>query len=142
MSTIKGLCLLICIIFLTACGQNSISVEISPLGNEMKYKNTRFEVKSGQKVSLTFKNTATTPVMKHNVVILTDKNVINEVGTAAITAKNYLPDHPAILAATPIVEPGQKATIEFKAPSSPGEYAFICTYPGHYMMMQGIMVVN
>eukprot|EP01043_Picozoa_sp_COSAG02_P106989 COSAG02_NODE_42993_length_379_cov_0.739286_1_plen_109_part_10 len=96
------------ILFIAGCGgQKEINIEIKPLGNQMKYETTRFEVTAGQSVKLTLKNTATSPAMKHNVVILSDKSKIQEIGSAAITAENYLPKHPAILVATPIVDAGK-----------------------------------
>jgi len=64
------------------------------------------------------------------------------VGQQAITATNYLPDHKAIIAATPITEPQQRSEIVFTAPEMSGEYPFICTYPGHYITMRGVMIVN
>ena len=136
-AVISALCVL------AGCGgPKQATIEIRPLGNQMKYETTRFEVKAGQSVKLTLNNTATSPAMKHNVVILTDKSAVQAIGTAAITAKDYLPEHPAIFIATPIVDAGQSATITFTAPSKKGEYTYICTFPGHYMMMQGTMVVN
>ncbi|MEK9657285.1 MAG: plastocyanin/azurin family copper-binding protein [bacterium] len=141
----KVLCssIMLALVFLVGCGgPKEVAIEIKPLGNQMKYETTRFEVKSGQKVSLTFNNTATAAAMKHNVVILTDKTAVQAIGVAAITAKDHLPEHPAILIATPIVDPGKSATITFTAPSKKGEYTYICTYPGHYAMMQGVMIVK
>lgn len=140
---VSGLLIALSCLFLAACGgSKSASIEIKPLGNQMKYETTQFRVTAGQQVELTFNNTATSVAMKHNVVILSDSAAVQEIGTAAITAKDNLPEHPAIFAATPIVDPGKKATITFTAPTKKGEYVFICTYPGHYMMMQGKMIVE
>ncbi len=35
----------------------------------------------------------------------------------------------------------QRATLRFTAPTEPGEYPFICTFPGHWRIMQGVMKV-
>lgn len=126
---------------LTACGGPAV-VTIESVGNEMKYNISTFEVKSGQKVRLIMDNKASLPVMKHNIVILDSADAINRVGQAAITAENYLPDDASIIAATPIADAGQVTEVEFTAPSKKGRYPFICTFPGHYMMMQGVMIVN
>lgn len=129
---------------LSGCGSGSdaVTITITPDGNNMTYATTTFEVSAGQQVTLIMDNTATIPVMKHNVVILKDKNAIQAVGQAAITVATYIPDHPAIIAATPIADPGQQTQTTFTAPSEPGEYVYICTFPGHYITMQGVMVVR
>lgn len=128
-------------LFLTACGGPKV-VTISSVGNEMKFDITQFEVKAGETVKLVLNNKATASVMKHNVVILTDKESINRVGLAAINAPNYLPEDPAIFIATTLVEPGQKTELTFTAPTEPGRYPYICTFPGHYALMQGVMIVK
>ena len=136
-----GLCMM-AVICLSACNSGPREVVISPVGNEMKYETTRFEVKAGESITLVMNNTAESPVMKHNIVILNDKSAINAVGQAAISAPGNLPDHPAIIVATPMADAGQSTSVTFDAPSEAGEYVYICTYPGHYMMMQGVMVVQ
>jgi azurin len=45
-----------------------------------------------------------------------------------------------IIAHTPMSAPGETVTVEFTAPAE-GDYPYICTYPGHYMTMQGTMHV-
>jgi len=121
------------------------SITLTPVGNQMKFEQTEFTVEAGTEVTLTFDNTATSPAMEHNVVILTDNTqaVINRVGNAAVNAASneYIPEDDAILANTALAKPGETVTVTFKAPSEPGEYAYICTFPGHYAMMQGTMRV-
>lgn len=116
-------------------------VVIQPVDNEMKYQTTEFTVKAGTKVRVVMDNIATSEAMQHNVAILkTDANK-QEVGIAAINAgeaKGYIPDHKAILFFTPITKPGNKSQVEFTAPP-PGDYPYICTFPGHFATMQGVM---
>ncbi|CAM3305665.1 plastocyanin/azurin family copper-binding protein [Rhodothermus bifroesti] len=116
-------------------------IVIEPVGDELKFKQTEFTVQPGETVRLIFKNTA--KVMPHNVVVLNTSSpaVVNRVGTAAITAKDYVPDDPAILAYTKLAQPGETVEVTFKAPATPGRYRYICTFPGHFSMMQGTMVV-
>ncbi len=41
------------------------------------------------------------------------------------------------------IDPGQEATLTLTAPSTPGEYRFICTIPGHEQLgMRGTLVVQ
>ena len=53
----------------------------------------------------------------------------------------YVPKSDAILFYTKMAGPGEKTTVEFTAPA-PGKYPFICTFPGHFALMKGIMIVE
>lgn len=123
----------------------AFEMTITPVGNQMLFEQTEFEVQPGQTVRITFENTATTPAMTHNVVFVRSQEDIEPVGQAALTAADteYIPasEENRILAYTPLAEPGETVTVEFTAPSTPGDYPYICTFPGHYMMMQGTMTV-
>ncbi|RAP29522.1 hypothetical protein DID78_03510 [Candidatus Marinamargulisbacteria bacterium SCGC AG-343-D04] len=123
-------------------GPKQVTITIQPDGNKMAFLTTEFTVKANQEVKIVMDNTATIEVMKHNVVILNDESKINEVGQQALSSPGYLPNHSAIIAATPMAGAGEKTEVTFKAPSNPGEYVYICTFPGHYMMMKGKMLVN
>ncbi|WP_022834633.1 plastocyanin/azurin family copper-binding protein [Salisaeta longa] len=123
-------------------------VTIEPKGNQMKYKQTEFTVAPGAKVKLVFDNTATSPSMQHNVVVLTkgptDEH-FQEVGTTGMQAgmsNDYVPDLPLVLAATPIAKPGETVSVTFTAPSETGDYGYVCTFPGHWATMQGVMHVR
>ena len=141
--TMKILAITLVFFALIGCGgPKSVTITIQPDGNKMAYLTKEFTVKAGQEVTLIMDNTATSEVMKHNIVILNDKSKINEVGMAALKAKDYLPEHPAIIVATAMADAGSKSEVTFTAPSESGEYTFICTYPGHYAMMQGVMIVK
>lgn len=146
------------LIALTGCGGSDSSsdastnetggvteVTLQPVGNQMKYQQTEFTVPAGEEITLTFENTATSAAMEHNVVILksNDDAVVNRVGQAATAAaeNEYIPEDDAILAATAMAAPGETVSMTFTAPSEPGEYRYICTFPGHYVMMQGTMTV-
>ena len=98
----------------------------------------------GQQVKLVFENTAKSPAMQHNVVFVADEGSINRVGQAAMSAADteYIPEDDAIIAYTPLAQPGETVEVTFTAPEEPGDYPYICTFPGHYMMMQGVMTVK
>lgn len=86
--------------------------------------------------------------MAHNVVIIKPGS-IDKVGRAADAMaktsdgyeKNFIPDIPEVLFATPLINAGDKYRLEFKAPSQPGDYSFICTFPGHWQSMQSLIKV-
>lgn len=120
-------------------------VVVQPVGDQMKFAVENFTVQSGAKVRLVMDNIATLAAMQHNIVILTPDADINAVGTASIQAgpdNDYVPaDNESILFYTAIAQPGEQTVIEFTAPA-PGEYPFICTFPGHYTLMKGVMIVE
>jgi azurin len=49
---------------------------------------------------------------------------------------------PDVLAATPMINPGGKYTLLVKVPNVPGDYPYICTFPGHWRIMKGILRVT
>jgi azurin len=117
------------------------AVVLKPVGDEMKWEATEFTVKAGSTVKLTLQNVAKSPAMQHNVVILKPKTDINTIGMAGMQAgptKQYVPADAAVLFSTPLALPGETKEIEFTAPPA-GDYPFICTFPGHYVLMQGVM---
>ncbi|MEM1041047.1 MAG: plastocyanin/azurin family copper-binding protein [Bacteroidota bacterium] len=123
------------------------AIVIRPVGNEMRYAQTEFTVEAGQEVELVFENIATSPVMQHNIVLLNtdDQAAVDRVGQAALAvgaAGAYVPDDPAVLASTSVSGPGETVSVTFTAPSEPGRYRYLCTYPGHYALMQGTMIVT
>jgi azurin len=121
-----------------------IEITITPLGEEMRYEQTEFTVRPGQQVRLIFNNTATSQAMHHNVVVVRTRDDINRVGMEGMSAgpeNQYVPDDPAVLAYTPMAAPGETVEVTFTAPTQTGDYPYICTYPGHYALMQGTMRV-
>jgi azurin len=108
-----------------------------------------FTVKAGTKVKVTLDNKSAVP-QPHNVCIL-KPGTLMKVGALAnagmtdptfITEKQCIPETPDILWHTKLIQPGQKESIEFVAPTEPGDYPYICTFPGHWMIMQGVMKVE
>jgi azurin len=119
--------------------------------DKMRFDVTAFEVKPGQKVSITLKNVGTTPKfsMGHNLVVL-DKtvntgNVTKFLDTASMAASSdYVPKgSKEVLAATKLLGPNETDTITFTAPYVPGEYLYLCSFPGHYSQgTKGFMTVK
>ncbi len=118
--------------------------------DQMKYDLNAFTVHPGEKVKLTFENVGTMPVatMGHDLVILKQgedykafaADVLKEKGDSPSgTVPAALADK--VIAETHILGPGEKQTIEFTAPAA-GEYPYLCTFPGHFVFMNGIMTVK
>jgi azurin len=109
----------------------------------MKFDRKNFPVKAGSHVALTFNNTDD---MLHNLVIVKPGRM-EKTGKAALSLgidgpdQGYIPSSPDILYNTCLLQPGTSETIYFTAPLKTGKFPYLCTYPGHYQTMNGIMEV-
>jgi azurin len=56
-------------------------------------------------------------------------------------AQQYVPAIPQVLFATALLDPGQTITVQFRAPDQPGQYPYVCTFPAHWRVMNGILHV-
>ncbi len=118
--------------------------------DQMQFSIKEFEVKAGEKVELEFKNIGSLPkiAMGHNLVILKKGVSAIAFGGKALRAgansTNALPESVKedVIAYTQLLGPGEVELVKFTAPSKPGLHQFVCTFPGHYSMMRGIMVVK
>ncbi len=114
-------------------------------GELLAFDKTTLEVTAGKTYTLTFTNNST--AVQHNWVLLDGgSDVVNAAATAAtaaqIKARNPLAavppaDTPGLLVAMPIVNSGKTGEVTFKAPTKPGTYTFICTFPAHYIAATG-----
>jgi azurin len=117
--------------------------------DSMKYSATHFEVKAGQEVKVTLTNLGTMPkvAMGHNFVLLKkgiDPKAFSDAAIMA-AATDYVPASLAdqVIAHTKLLGPKQSDEITFKAPTEPGEYTFLCTFPAHFLTgMKGVIVVK
>ena len=113
--------------------------------NPMAYDTKSISAKAGQTVKLTFNNTQPALPQPHNFVLgkLGTKDKVMAIAMSAITLadKGFIPESPDILAHTKLIQPGQSETIEFTL-SAAGEYPYYCTFPGHVMIMNGVMKVE
>ena len=121
---------------------------VSINGNDqMKYDQDVIRVKAGQKVKLTLKHVGKMDknVMGHNWALLANGADMATVGQAAAEAAStdYIPAafKDKILVHTKMLGGGESDTIEFDAPA-PGTYVFMCTFPGHYALMNGKFIVE
>lgn len=119
--------------------------------DKMKFDLTAFEVAPGQKVTVTFKNVGTTPKfsMGHNFVLLDRAVNVGNVQTfldkaSTEAAHDYVPPGAKeVLAHSKLLGPGETDTVTFNAPFVPGEYLYLCSFPGHYSQgTKGFMTVK
>jgi len=110
---------------------------------EMKFDKDTLVVPANSTVKLTLKNSSVDMSMMHNF-LLTDPSTVKTVADLALKAgkdKDFIPDHPSVYVSTKMTSPGEETSVSFPAPPA-GLYKYICTYPGHYSIMQGWFIVQ
>lgn len=120
-------------------------VVVLTANDQMKFSQTEIRAKAGEVLKLRLTNIGKMPkqAMSHNWALLTPMSD-SEINAFAIKAANnppsYLPkDASAVIAHTAMLGGGESDTIEFTVPPA-GSYPFICTFPGHAMIMRGVLV--
>lgn len=119
-------------------------------GGLMKFDKTELTVKAGSEVHLTFANP---DILQHNF-LLVEIGSKDKVGAAAdkdianpnAMKNGYIPQDPEIkkliLAYSKLLNSGQTEVLKFKAPAKAGNYPYICTFPGHWRIMNGVLKVT
>ena len=115
-------------------------------GSNLSYKTTEIRVKPGEPLAVTFANPDVVP---HNWV-LARPGALEAVGDLAdrmiadpeSVVRHYVPKTDDVIVHADIVEPGKVQTIHFTAPAAPGRYPYLCTFPGHWKLMNGVMIVE
>ena len=125
--------------------------EIVITGNDaMQFDLKKIEASPGEKIKVTLKNIGSIPkiAMGHNWVLLkkdTDALAFGQkVLASGGSATNALPKSllGEVIAHTDVLGPGESESVTFQAPSEPGDYEYVCTFPGHFAMMRGILLVK
>ncbi|TDU80817.1 putative membrane-bound dehydrogenase-like protein [Prosthecobacter fusiformis] len=131
---------------------SAVSVDVfivHTVHEQLRYDTTKLTVKAGKSFEVIFEND---DVMPHNFVIVPPGKHM-DIGNAAMTmtpdkvdkqGRAYLPAkfEKEIIAATKLLEPGQKEQLKVRAPNQPGDYEFVCTFPGHALIMWGTLTVT
>ena len=124
----------------------AVVLQLGVKPNTLQFDKDELRVKAGQQVRLIFANTDN---MEHNLVIIRPGSLMRVGQLADQMAaspqgrqQHYVPDTPDVLASTPVVEAGARFELTFTAPTAPGRYPFVCTIPGHWRVMQGILIVE
>ena len=112
----------------------------------MRFDVRKINVLAGQKVRLMLKHTGKLDkkIMGHNVVILKNgvKSSAFAVKAASSKTNDYIPEGTTdVIAHTKMIGGGESTMIEFIAPEK-GTYDYICSFPGHFAMMKGKLIVE
>lgn len=114
---------------------------------QMRYDTPRIVVETGKAIEIIVENG---DFMPHNLVVVRP-GTRDKVGNAAATMKPdeldgrgraYIPTTPDILAATKMLDAGQRVTLSLTVPNEEGDYEYVCTFPGHHLLMWGRLIVT
>ncbi len=115
----------------------------------MKYNITAIDAKPGEDLKVILTNIGTQPkeVMGHDWVLLKGGTDAAAFAAAALNSKDtgYIPAalSDEIIAKIDILGPRKSGDVEFKAPTAPGDYVFLCTFPAHFQAgMKGVLTVK
>lgn len=124
---------------------NARAVEVTA-GKNLTFAPRTINARPGEPIRLTFHNPDAVP---HNWVLIKPGQlaVIGDLTNRLIAdpnavARQYVPQVDEVIAYTDIVGAGQAFTIYFQAPEKAGRYPFLCTFPGHWMVMNGELLVE
>lgn len=126
-------------------------ITITAHKSELHFDKKEFTVKAGQKVKLTLVNPDESQNLQPHNLLIIEPGTIEEVGAAAeaeladptfISERNAIPTSNYVLYHTKLLQPGESETIEFTAPTFATDYPFLCSYPGHWRVMNGVMIVE
>lgn len=122
-------------------------VEIRLTGDDqMRFNLKEIRVKAGETVKLTLEHIGELPenAMGHNFVLLEQGTDVPAFAQKANQASgtDYVPENSEqVIIHTEMIGGGEQTSIEFEAPEK-GTYTFICSFPGHYIQMQGEFIVE
>ncbi len=140
---------------LPAADAKALRVELAELGvrvirigtvfEKMTYDKDVIVVRAGKPVEFVLENT---DLMPHNFVIVRPGS-LEEVGLFSeanaqkpeFALRQFVPNLPAVLAGSKLMQPRESQRLSFNVPSEPGVYPFVCTYPGHWRRMYGALYV-
>ncbi len=121
-------------------------IEIGCVPERLLYTRESFTVSAGQPVKVLFVNPDAT---QHNLVFVRP-GATEEVGVAGnemakdpeAAKRDFVPDSDKILHHTRLLNQGEAIALRFRAPEEPGVYPYLCTFPGHWIIMKGEMIVR
>ena len=119
-------------------------IRINTIVEKLRFDVTTLPLKAGKKIKIIFSNPDAVP---HNLVIV-NPGTADKVAADAIALgaegfkKEFIPESKDILHHSKMLDGGERETMQFTAPTKPGNYPFLCTFPGHDKIMRGIFEVK
>jgi azurin len=134
--------------YLQAAPPGALAVNISAF-DTMKFSLNKIEAQPGQTITVTLTNQGNLPktVVAHDWVLLNAGTDPNAYSRLAVNAKDddYQPKALAshVIASIPLLGPHESGSVTFTAPSTPGSYPFLCSFPAHCGGgMNGVLIVK
>ena len=112
----------------------------------LQFVQRELSAQTGERVTLVFDNPDVVP---HNWVLCAPGSAAKMfeaanqfVSDSRAFAKHYVPPAPEVLVYTRLVEPASSTSVHFTVPETPGDYPYLCTFPGHAAIMRGVLKVR
>ncbi len=119
---------------------------VKTVPDQMRYDPEQLSVIAGETVKIVFENN---DGMQHNLLIgspgsleLIGQAADNLAQNALGASLEYIPPLPQILLSAGLVDPGENRTLIWDVPPEAGDYPFVCTFPGHWRTMNGVITVK
>jgi uncharacterized protein len=114
--------------------------------NVMRFAPQELHAVAGRPLRLVLENP---DLMAHNLVLCAPGSG-DEIGALADLmatmpdgmSKQYIPASPKVLGAIGLLDPDANGTLTLARPLTPGRYPYLCTFPGHWRIMQGVLIVE
>lgn len=122
---------------------DTVTVEINAVPG-IRYDRVRFQAPPGAPVKIIFENRDDVADMDHNLVVTRPgaRMEVVQAGMQAGVENSYVPRIEQVIAFTPQTKRGDRFVLTFTAPTEPGAYPYVCTFPGHGYVMYGVMYVG
>lgn len=123
-----------------------VTFNLKTVSQEMAFDKTELQAVAGQTVEIKLENVDQMP---HNLVVVTPGSleafgsIVDKFVTTPDAIKMaYVPNSRYVLGATEMLGPNESGSIIFTLPDTPGTYPFVCTFPGHWRFMKGVIIVT
>jgi azurin len=129
-----------------AASRGALAVTLGVISGQLKFSQETISARPGQRVEITLNNTDDMP---HNIVIFTrgamadyEKELFGSLNEPNAQLRGFVPDSPNVIAASRLLNAGESTVVSFDAPTEPGEYPFVCSFPGHWATMRGVLRIE
>ena len=126
--------------------RSAVAITLGVISGQMKFTQTTITARPGQRVEITLNNTDDMP---HNIVIFRrgtiaeyQKDLFGSLNEPNAQLRGFVPDSPNVLVASRLLNAGESTVVTFDAPTEPGEYPFVCSFPGHWATMRGVLRIE
>ena len=130
----------------SAASRGAVAITLGVISGQMKFTQTTITARPGQRVEITLNNTDDMP---HNIVIFRrgtiaeyEKELFGSLNEPNAQLRGFVPDSPNVLVASRLLNAGESTVVTFDAPTEPGEYPFVCSFPGHWATMRGVLRIE